>query len=49
MEYNQVLNRVNTEVQQHQLANKALQENLDELRLIICSRYVGDQPSYTFL
>jgi len=35
MEYNQVLSRVNSEVQQRQRANSALQENLDEIRLII--------------
>jgi ammonium transporter len=35
MEYNQVLNRVNTEVQQREHAITALQENRDEIRLII--------------
>ncbi|MDH4192661.1 MAG: PAS domain S-box protein, partial [Nitrospirota bacterium] len=35
MECNQVRNRVNSEVQQRQHANNALQENLDEIRLII--------------
>jgi ammonium transporter len=35
MEYNQVLHRVNTEVQQCEQAITALQENRDEIRLII--------------
>ena len=35
MEYNQVRSRVNTEVQQHQHPDNALQENRDEIRMII--------------